>query len=132
MDRVSRPPRSVHTIHMKSLSQYLHTHRLRSALSEQELANLLGLKSASAISRFETGARSPTIAAALACQVLFDVTPAALFPKLYANVEEAVMRNAHVLYQKLQGNPSPGTRAKLDFLEAAQKRALDRAAKLNA
>ena len=117
---------------MKSLSQYLHTHRLRSALSEQELANLLGLKSASTISRFENGLRSPTIEAALACQILFDVTPAELFPKLYANVEEAVMRKTHVLYQKLQGDPSPDTRAKLDFLEAAQKRALNRAAKSNA
>jgi transcriptional regulator with XRE-family HTH domain len=87
---------------MKSLSQYLHTHRLRSALSEQELANLLGLKSASTISRFETGLRSPTIAAALACQVLFDVAPAELFPKLYADVEETVMRKTHVLYQKLR------------------------------
>ena len=112
---------------MKRLSQYLHTYRLRSALSEQELATLLGVKSPSNISRIETGARRPTIEAALACQVLFDIPPAELFPRLYDDVEEAVMRRVHKLHEGLQGDPSPNIRAKLDFLEAAQKRALCRA-----
>lgn len=114
---------------MKRLSQYLHAYRLRSALSEQELATLLGVKSASNISRVETGARKPTIETALICQVLFDIPPAELFPKLYDDIEEAVMRRVHTLHERLQGDPSPNTRAKLNFLEAAQKHALNRASK---
>ena len=112
---------------MKRLFQYLHAHRLHSALSEHELATLLGLKSASNISRIEPGARRPKIEAALAYQVLFDIPPAELLPKLYGDVEEAVMRRVHKLHEALQGDPSPNIRAKLNFLEAAQKRALYRA-----
>jgi transcriptional regulator with XRE-family HTH domain len=114
---------------MSRLPRYLHTERLFSALSEEELAYLLGAANASTISRFETGMRTPSLKAAFACQVLFDTPPSNLLPKLYRQVEEEVVRRAYVLHQRIQGEPSAGTRAKLDFLEAVQKRATDRAKK---
>lgn len=87
---------------------------------------LLSFKSASTICRIETGRRLPSVRAALALQVIFEGSPAQLFPKLYEEIEGAVMRRAYKLHQKLQGDPSASTRAKLDFLESVQHRARDR------
>lgn len=115
--------------HMSRLPRYLHTKRLFSALSAEEVAYLLGAANASTFSRFETGMRTPSLKAAFACQVLFETPPDNLLPKLYRQVEEEVVRRAYILHQRLQGEPSGGTRAKLDFLEAVHKRATDRAKK---
>lgn len=111
---------------MKRLECYLHTHRRQWGLTEEELAFLLGSKSASVVSRLERRERDPSLRAAFACHFIFGVAPDELFPKLYAEVEDAVMRRAIELHERLQGNPSKTTRAKLDLLEDALNRAKER------
>jgi transcriptional regulator with XRE-family HTH domain len=112
---------------MKSFRTYLKTFRRRGALTEPELASLLGWRSGSVVSRLERYKRHPSLKAAFAFQVIFGVGTAELFPALYAEVEEAVMRRAYELHEQLQGNSSKATKAKLDLLEAALKRAGRRA-----
>ncbi len=102
---------------MSRLHSYLHVHRRQRCLNQQELAYLLGKKNASSISRFELGKRDPSLDAAFACQVLFDISPSELFPKLFTEVEDAVMRRAYVLHERLKRRSSPTTEAKLKLLK---------------
>lgn len=73
---------------------YLASFRRRYALSEQELADLVGYASKSTICRFERGARLPTLRFALACKVVFGECPNDLFPVIYARIEELVLLRA--------------------------------------
>src|SRR5258706_5732154 len=77
---------------------YLRTYRRVWGLTQPELAKLLGIKSQPYISRLEKGERAPTMESALACQVLFGLTPSVMFPQAYALVEEEVMRKVYHLY----------------------------------
>lgn len=99
------------------LKNYLWSRRVRWGFTQAELAYLLGLKSGSVVSRIEGQNRQPALAVALACQVLFDSAPGELFPGVYSEVEDAVVRRAHELHESLQGKPSKATKTKLDFLE---------------
>jgi hypothetical protein len=75
------------------------------------------------VSRIETRKAYPSLAEAIACSIVFDTPPTELFPELYGKVHKLVIAQAEELYQKLQGNPSRVTRAKLDFLEEVRDRA---------
>jgi len=90
----------------KKLPTYIRTHRRRWALTQKELAYLLGIKSGTQVSRYERLQREPQLRIALACQVIFGSFPHSLFPKLFSVVEEDVMRRAHELYQSLDGSVS--------------------------
>lgn len=72
---------------------YVRRNRLRWALSQGELAALIGV-SQSIISRCETPAYAPDASVALGLQVVFGHSPRALFPGLYSSIENAVMANA--------------------------------------
>ena len=60
----------------------LRTHRRTWGLSQQELADLLGIESRAHVSRLEHGKRTPGLETALACSTLFGVSPDELFPQL--------------------------------------------------
>lgn len=79
---------------------YVRRNRLRWALSQEELAALLGV-SQSIISRCETPGYVPDVKVALGLQVVFGHSPRAIFPSLYASVEEAVMAKAADLDRSL-------------------------------
>ena len=49
-----------------------------------------------------------------------------MFPGIYSETEDAVMRQAYALYELLQGQRSPATKTKLDFLEDVLARAAAR------
>lgn len=106
----------------KRLGTYLRTFRLKSGLTQEELSLLVGGRSASHISRIESGERYPDIALAIALSTLFQCDVPTLFPGLYRSIEEQVIQRAYALYLDLQGNPSRATKAKLDFLEGLPKR----------
>lgn len=55
--------------------------------------------------------------AAHSLAVIFDATPADLFPCLHVTTESEVLARAQDLYDRLQGNASRAVRLKLDFLE---------------
>ena len=66
----------------------LRTHRRTWGLSQQELAQLLGMGSRTHISRIEHGKRTPTMETALACSTLFGVPLGILFPQTAVEIEE--------------------------------------------
>ncbi len=107
----------------KRLGCYVRHYRLRWGFSQDELAFLAGAKSRTAISYVEGQRRAPNLATAFALNLIFGANPAELFPRLAEEVEDGVMARAYDLYERLQGNPSKRTQAKLDFLEELFERA---------
>jgi len=107
----------------RRLISYLRPLRRRWGLTQAEFAFLIGTKTHVAVSRIEARKTYPSLAQAIACSIIFDTPPLELFPELYGKVFEFVLSQAEELYQKLQGNPSRVTRAKLDFLEEVLARA---------
>jgi len=99
------------------LKVYLRTLRRRSGLTQREFAFLLGLKHGAAVSRIERSKRAPSLVWARASVLVFGTRARELFPGIFSEVHEAVLRRVYELYEELQGNTSKATRAKLDFLE---------------
>lgn len=77
--------------------------RLGNAMKANDLAGLVGLRSGTAISHFETGDRVPSLKVALALQVVFGLKPDEMFPGLFSDVEDRVMARARHLYEALEG-----------------------------
>lgn len=109
-----------------------HTHRIvfnrkRSALTQGELARLLAI-SQPAISRLEeTGkANNASLETVLGLQVVFGSAPRALFPDLYADIEDAVMMRAAELDLALRDKSDPDSGKKKQLLDAMMKRAIAR------
>jgi len=80
----------------------MRIHRKRWALSQRELAHLLGGLSATSVGRIELGRRVPSLPVALGYQVIFGRPPSELVPGLYAEVEDDVMRRAASLSVRLE------------------------------
>lgn len=78
----------------------LRAHRKRTALSQREIAFLMGAKGASKVSRYEKMRREPELKTALALQAIFDCPIARLFPDLFAQVQAAVRRRAKSLAKR--------------------------------
>ena len=103
---------------------YLRTHRRVWGLTQRELASLMGFKSREHVSRIENGKRAPTVESALACQVIFGISPSAMFPHVYALVEEKVMRNIYRLHLALKNTTSLSGLRKRELVSLALKRAI--------
>lgn len=102
---------------------YLRTHRRVWGLTLKELASLIGLQSASHMSRIEHSKRAPRIEVALACQVIFGIPPSAMFPHVYTLVEDRVMWNICQLHSALEKTTSLSGLRKRELCELALKRA---------
>jgi transcriptional regulator with XRE-family HTH domain len=89
---------------MASLSNYLRTNRKKSALSQEEVAFLMGgigESKGSKISRYESCSREPTLSAALAYEAIYGKSVRELFSGLYERVEKDVAKRAKILsYRK--------------------------------
>ena len=107
----------------KEFHCYLRPYRRRWGFTQEELAHLLGCKSGTVISRLEQGKRRPSLRIALACYIIFDTPPHELFPGTFSRIEKCTMKRTWDLYERTQGHSSATTRAKLDALEEAMKRA---------
>jgi len=79
------------------LSNYLRSNRKRLALSQDEVAFLLGVKSGTKVCRYERFTRQPTLETALAFEVMFQKPVSELFGGLYQEVEEDVTARARLL-----------------------------------
>lgn len=101
---------------------YVRRTRRRWALSQPELAQLLGI-SQSVISRIEAGELIPGTSLALGLQVIFGQSPRALFPGLYSSVEDAVMAQAAELDRALGARKDYATETKRRLLTAMALRA---------
>src|SRR5580704_10395356 len=109
------------------LTSYLHVRRRQWRLSQKELAFLFGYRTDSIVSRYEYRERRMTLAIGFASSLIFGVEAKDLFPKLFEEVEDGVVRRLYELYNRLKTRkPSKKTDAKLRLLEEALSRTTKR------
>jgi transcriptional regulator with XRE-family HTH domain len=97
---------------------YLRTFRLKSGLSQRELALLVGYISEGVISRHETSAALPPLLVAVCYEVIFRATFAELFPGLKDHAEQLVRNRISRLEAELEAQlPAVGD----GFGETSQK-----------
>ena len=105
---------------------YVRTHRRRWALTQREAAGLLGFEDRAVVSRIEQGKQVPSLETGLALEVLFGVAPSDMFPDIFGEIEEHVMRQALSLYEATIQSSKPRERRKRELLEQALTRATNR------
>ena len=96
----------------KKLPNYLRTYRRHSALSQREMAFLLGSRRGSKVSRHEQSARVPSIEALLGYEVVLGVPLRMLFAGIYEKVEAVVRERAKALIAELLTEPHSELRAR--------------------
>lgn len=79
------------------LPNYLHANRKRLALSQDEVAFLLGIRSGAKVCRNERFVRVPSLETAFAYEVIFQKPARELFSGLYQKAEREVASRAKVL-----------------------------------
>ena len=82
------------------LPNYLKANRKRFALSQDEVALLLGSNNGAQVCRYERFAREPSLATALAYEAIFKRSVSELFSGLYQQVEQEVAERARLLLEK--------------------------------
>jgi transcriptional regulator with XRE-family HTH domain/Holliday junction resolvasome RuvABC endonuclease subunit len=82
------------------LSNHLRKYRKRSALSQGEVAYLLGVQSNSKVCRYERFTREPSLHTALAYEAVFQRPISELFPGLFETIRKKVKARAKKLEQK--------------------------------
>jgi len=95
---------------MASLLNYLHTHRKRLSLSQEEVGFMIGARGASkesTVSREERFIREPSLRAALAYELIYGKPIRELFAGLYEQVEQDVAERARVLCHRLSPKVKP-------------------------
>ncbi len=87
-------------IHMP---HYLRRYRLRAALTQKEMAHLLGCQSPATVCQYEAGKREPDLRTALAYRVIFGLPVEVLFPGIHREVEQDVLIRAGRLSNQMTG-----------------------------
>lgn len=95
---------------------HIRSHRKRWRLSQHELALLVGFKNPEPISRAERAVGRQALTFALACEVIFDVPVAKLFPGLVAEITEDVLNECEVLHDRIKGKSGAADREKRKML----------------
>jgi len=101
------PMEFIHTHFMasKQLPNYLLSYRKRSALSQGEVAFLLGIRSSSKISHYERFKREPGLQTALAYEAIYQKPVSELFPGLFEKIQREVKARAKILeHRTFSGN----------------------------
>lgn len=93
------------------LNNYLRAYRKRAGLSQDDVAFLLGYKSGAQVSRYERGARKPTLENALTFEAILSVPVRELFAGRYEKVARAVSRRAAKLVERLKAPETGAVRA---------------------
>jgi transcriptional regulator with XRE-family HTH domain len=88
------------------LPNYLRSARKRLALSQDEVAFLLGTQSGAKVCRDEQFAREPSLQTALAYEVIFQKPVRELFGGLYQKSEREVVERAKALGNRMDGQKS--------------------------
>ena len=79
------------------LPNYLRANRKRLALSQDEVAFLLGTQSGAKVCRYERFVREPSLATALAYEAIYQRPVRELFGGLYQRIEREVAARAKTL-----------------------------------
>jgi hypothetical protein len=85
------------------LSNYLLSNRRRLALTQRDVAYLLGAESDEKVSRHERFHREPTLADALAYEAVYKRSVSELFSGQYQKIEAEVAARANALLSKTDG-----------------------------
>jgi len=93
------------------LSNYLHSHRKRSGLSQGQLGALLGYPDEGSVSRHERLRSIPPFQVALAYEAVFRVPVSDLFPGTYESVRQTVDGRIEGLRRSLQESSAKGRQA---------------------
>jgi transcriptional regulator with XRE-family HTH domain len=101
------------------LPTYLLTLRKRSGLSQLDLAELLDI-TGSALSRFESQSRNPTLELAIGVEVIFGHGVRDVFPAFYRGIEQSVVARAR---DHCEREASTASRAQLRFIHDVVERA---------
>jgi transcriptional regulator with XRE-family HTH domain len=101
----------------RTLQNYVRSYRRRSGLTQSELGFLLGCQDESKVSRYERGARLPTLENAFAYEAVFGAPSRELFAGIYDQTLTTVQERAKLLAQKVGQSKSDKTTArKLELL----------------
>jgi transcriptional regulator with XRE-family HTH domain len=101
------------------LPNYLLSHRKRSALSQTEVAFLLGVQSGAKVCRHERFTLDPGLQTALAYEAIYQRPISELFPGLVEKIQNEVRARVKILEQKeLRSNTSALTTRKRQSLAA--------------
>jgi DNA-binding XRE family transcriptional regulator len=83
------------------LQNYLRTYRRRAALSQDEVAYLLGCRSGTKVCRYERRSRLPALSTALAYEIIFRTPISELFAGIFQQIERRTVRRVEALARKL-------------------------------
>ena len=107
------------------IRNYVRSHRIRTGLTQEDLAFLLDLDRGQTISRYEQNDLVPRLKTALIAAALFDVSSGELFPGLVQEVEQLLITRAKKLHSALTNKniqDNPVLAHKRDFLIQTIKR----------
>jgi transcriptional regulator with XRE-family HTH domain len=103
----------------RKLDTYLRAYRLKSGLSQKDIAFLVSLKSSSTISKIEKQYSSPSLPIFLTYCIVFNAQPEDLVPGLLHDIEHAVIIRAHVLEEQLKKHGvTPPILQRIEFLKS--------------
>jgi transcriptional regulator with XRE-family HTH domain len=113
-------------VQSESIQNYLKAYRLKSGLSQQDIANIMAYKDSGEVSRHERGETIPGLVGALAYEVIFRVPTAKLFAGICEVVERDIESKIRTLELSLEHRSSnePGaslTAHKLIWLNERKK-----------
>jgi transcriptional regulator with XRE-family HTH domain len=86
---------------MARLPNYLRTNRKRLALSQEEVAFLLGTHGGAKVCRHEQFTREPGLVTALAYEVILQKPASELFAGLYQQIQRDVAARAKILAHRV-------------------------------
>jgi transcriptional regulator with XRE-family HTH domain len=107
----------------KKVTCYLHAQRRAWALTQNELACLVGRGGRNRVSLVERGLAQPNGGETLAYSLIFGVRPAKIFPQFCEDLEDAVMRGAAKLEKKIAKNNSAKADRKRELIDLIGARA---------
>lgn len=91
------------------LPNYLRAHRKRMALSQREIAFLLGVEYGTKVCRYECFSREPRFRTILAMEAIFQCPAHQIFAGVFRQIERDVAARAKVLLKRLK-NPKSNQR----------------------
>ena len=103
------------------MGSYLRSHRLKSGMSQRELAKLIGIVEHHQVSNHERSSAVPSLFAALSYEAVFAVPVAQLFPGIYETIRANVEERLAGWEEKLQdttpkGRPAQAVAQKLEWI----------------
>lgn len=93
------------------MASYLRSHRLKSGMSQRELAELIGLIADHQVSNHERSAAIPSLLVAFSYQVIFHIAVADLFPGIFETIRLNVEERLDQMERTLQDSSAKGRAA---------------------